>query len=160
MHGMVQGKIQIRNANFCRYVRSKLQYKSHLCNIKFVDHSDVVGAWRRCSNYIFIIDLTPGFNGLDKDNYKSRQHTFKFRDLVRLMSKFNYPSPYRIDITHNKGLLVLSGGNIQLCQSGMSLQTAINSGNTDVTLAAIFILNLIGFSSLHWPLLLKKLTMT
>ena len=28
-------------------------------------------ACRRCSNYIFILDLTPGFNGLDKDN--SRQ---------------------------------------------------------------------------------------
>ena len=31
---------------------------------KLVDHSDVVGAVpRRCSNYIFILDLTPDFNG-------------------------------------------------------------------------------------------------
>ena len=29
-----------------------------------VDHSDVVGA----SNYIFFLDLTPGFNILHKDN--------------------------------------------------------------------------------------------
>ena len=28
---------------------------------KILDHSDVVG-------YIFILDLTPGFNGLSKDN--------------------------------------------------------------------------------------------
>ena len=27
-------------------------------------------ACRRCSNYIFILDLTPGFNILHKDNYK------------------------------------------------------------------------------------------
>ena len=49
--------------------------------------SDVVGAFacRRCSNYIFILDLTPGFNGLGKDNYKMRQETFKLWDLVRLI---------------------------------------------------------------------------
>ena len=47
---------------------------------KFVDHSDVVGASpsRRCSNYIFILDLTPGFIGLGKDNFKTRRGTFKF----------------------------------------------------------------------------------
>ena len=49
---------------------------------KIVDHSDVVGA-ARCSNYIFILDLTPGFIGLGKDNCKTRREAFKFRDLVR-----------------------------------------------------------------------------
>ena len=33
-------------------------------------------ACRRCSNYIFIFYLTPGFNGLGKDNCKTRQETF------------------------------------------------------------------------------------
>ena len=42
-------------------------------------------ACRRCSNYIFILDLTLGFNGLSKDNYMVRRETFKFRDLVRLI---------------------------------------------------------------------------
>ena len=42
-------------------------------------------ACRRCSNYIFILDLTPGFNGLDKDNCKPRRETFKFGDLVPLV---------------------------------------------------------------------------
>ena len=42
-------------------------------------------ACRRCSNYIFIINLTPGFNGLGKDNYKMRWEAFKFWDLVRLI---------------------------------------------------------------------------
>ena len=30
-----------------------------------------------CSNYIFILDLTPGFNGLGKINRKTRRETFK-----------------------------------------------------------------------------------
>ena len=42
-------------------------------------------AWWRCSNYIFIIDLTPGFNGLGKDNWKTRREIFKLCDLVRLI---------------------------------------------------------------------------
>ena len=60
---------------------------------KIVDNSDVVGAaptsWsiacRRCSNYIFILNLTPGFNGLSEDNCKRIQETFKFWDLVWLI---------------------------------------------------------------------------
>ena len=39
----------------------------------------------RCSNYIFIIDLTPDLNGLGKDNCKTIQETFKFWNLVRLI---------------------------------------------------------------------------
>ena len=38
----------------------------------------VIIACRRFSNYIFIIDLTPGFNGLGKDNYKMRREKLKF----------------------------------------------------------------------------------
>ena len=52
----------------------------------FVDHPDVLGAaCRRCSNYIFILDLTPGFNGLRKDNCKARREWVKFWDLVRVI---------------------------------------------------------------------------
>ena len=39
----------------------------------------------RLSNYIFIIDLTPGFKGLGKDNRKTRRETFTSRELVRLL---------------------------------------------------------------------------
>ena len=42
-------------------------------------------ACRRCYNYIFILDLIPGFNGLDKDNCKTGQETFKVWDLVPLI---------------------------------------------------------------------------
>ena len=39
-----------------------------VCN-EIVDHSDVVGAAPTGANYIFILGLTPGFNGLCKDNW-------------------------------------------------------------------------------------------
>ena len=42
-------------------------------------------ACRHCSNYIFIIALTHGFNMLHKGNCKTRRETFKFGDLVRLI---------------------------------------------------------------------------
>ena len=42
-------------------------------------------ACRRCSNYIFVHTLTPGFNGLGKDSFKMRREAFKFWDLVRLI---------------------------------------------------------------------------
>ena len=45
-------------------------------------------ACRRCSNYIFIINLTPGFNGLGKDNCKTRWETLKFWNLVCLILVF------------------------------------------------------------------------
>ena len=56
----------------------------NLVGNKFADNSDVVGA-AACPNYIFILDLTPGFSALDKDNCKTRRETFKFWDLVCLI---------------------------------------------------------------------------
>ena len=40
-------------------------------------------ACQRCSNYIFILNLTLGFNGLGKNNYKMTREAYKFWDLVR-----------------------------------------------------------------------------
>ena len=56
---------------------------------KIVDRWDVVGstACRRCSNYIFILDLTPGFNIWHKDNCMARRQTFQFRDLVHFIKE-------------------------------------------------------------------------
>ena len=42
-------------------------------------------AYQRCSNYIFILHLTVGFNILCKENCKPRWETFKLWDLARLM---------------------------------------------------------------------------
>ena len=59
---------------------------SNLVGNKIVDNWDVVGASPvGAANYIFILDLTPGFNGLSKDNCKTRLETFKFWDLMRLI---------------------------------------------------------------------------
>ena len=45
-----------------------------------------IACWR-CSNYIFIRDLTHSFNGLGKDNCKTRWESFKFGDLGHLISE-------------------------------------------------------------------------
>ena len=54
---------------------------------KIDDRSNVVGALpvgtAQTTMYIFVLDLSPAFNGLDKDNCKTRRETFKFRELVR-----------------------------------------------------------------------------
>ena len=61
-----------------------LQYKSHM-NRQW-NYWSLRCSWsiacRHCSNYIFILDLTPGFNILHKDNCKMRRETFKFGYLV------------------------------------------------------------------------------
>ena len=42
-------------------------------------------ACRRCSIYIVILFLTPGFNRMGKDKCKTRWESFKFWDLVHLI---------------------------------------------------------------------------
>ena len=42
-------------------------------------------ACRRCSNYIFILDLTSSFKGFGKDSRKTLRESFKCWDLVRLI---------------------------------------------------------------------------
>ena len=42
---------------------------SRILDSKIVDHS---------AHYIFILDLTAGFSGVSKDNYKTQPETFKF----------------------------------------------------------------------------------
>ena len=57
----------------------------------FIYNSDKFGriqllsVCRRCSNYIFILDLTPDFNELGNDNCKTRRETFEFSDFVRFI---------------------------------------------------------------------------
>ena len=41
--------------------------------------SNISYTCRRCSNYIFILDLTPGFIGLSKDNCKTEREYFGIR---------------------------------------------------------------------------------
>ena len=59
-------------------IPSSLLYKSHFS--RQLKCWSLRCSWsiacRRCSNYIFILSLTPGFNGLGKDNYKMRREAF------------------------------------------------------------------------------------
>ena len=50
----------------------RLKYRK-VSNIRrtYVGNKIVDYSCRRCSNYIFILNLTPGFNGLGKENYKT-----------------------------------------------------------------------------------------
>ena len=47
--------------------------------------NEIVDHCRRCSNYIFIVDSIPDFNGLGKDKCKTRQETVKVEYSVRLI---------------------------------------------------------------------------
>ena len=53
---------------------------------------------RRCSNYIFIFDLIPGFNILHKD-YNMRRETFKFWNLVRFILEIWWYFTWNITVT-------------------------------------------------------------
>ena len=73
-----------------------LQYKSHLCGVS--NCWSLRCSWsiacRRCSNYIFIFDLTTGFSRLGKDKCKTRRETFNFWELVRLILEiWRYTKP-------------------------------------------------------------------
>ena len=63
-----------------RLYRKTSDISRTLIGNKIVDNSDVVGASPvgAAPNYIFILNLTPGFNGFSKDNCKRIQETFKF----------------------------------------------------------------------------------
>ena len=79
-------KFMLRCSNSYHY-ESNLSYKANLskqCNCWSLRCSWSI-ACQRCSNYIFITDLTPGFNGLDKENCKTGRETFKLLYLVRLI---------------------------------------------------------------------------
>ena len=68
-------------------ISSNLYYKFHLgrqWNCWSARRSWSI-ACRRCSNYIFILDSTPGFNVLGRGNCKTKQDTFECWDLVRLI---------------------------------------------------------------------------
>ena len=68
------------------YIPSSLEYMTTLS--RQLNYWSLRCSWsitcRRCSTYIFIYDLTPGLNGLGKDNCRARQESFRFWDLVRL----------------------------------------------------------------------------
>ena len=80
--------LQFRNNTVLDYILIYLQTSKisrTLVGNNIIDHSDVVGACRRCSNYIFIPGVTPGFNGSGKNNCQVSREAFEFWDLVPLI---------------------------------------------------------------------------
>ena len=106
-----------------------LQYKLHLSRLQTcwsLRCSQSI-TWQCCFSYILIPGLTPGFNGLGKDNCKVRQETFKFigfgasyirgltvyYGLLIIIVFLSYPH-IEISYTGKKALFILrkSQGNI------------------------------------------------
>ena len=63
----------------------RITFTSGPAVISYRPVSNIRRACRRCSNYIFILDLTLGFIGWGKDNCKLRREAFTFGELVRLI---------------------------------------------------------------------------
>ena len=53
---------------------------------------------RRCSNNIFIVDLTPDFNGLGRDNWKTKREPLKFWDLLCHIFYSNFEKTFEPDV--------------------------------------------------------------
>ena len=98
------------------FVPSSLYHKMRLC--RQLNCWSIICSWsiacRRCSNYIFILHLSPGFNMLHKDNCKPIREAFQFLDLVSYIRDFTvYWFPvtqipqYTIPISNSAPLCVL-----------------------------------------------------
>ena len=68
-----------------------LIFKTKILNAVIETHTvKPLIACQGCSNYIFSLDLTPGFNGLGKDSCDVRWESFKCWDLVWLILEFSW----------------------------------------------------------------------
>ena len=75
--------------------RKGVKYQSTVKSLYNLHLSRQWNCWSlrwRCSIYIFIIDLTPGFNWLGKGNCKTRGETFRFRHLLLVLEVWRQSS--------------------------------------------------------------------
>ena len=77
-----------------------------------------------CQNVIFILNLTPGFNGLAKGNCKTRWQSLKFPDLVCLILEI-----LRYIYNIGSDLLWLNHCGLVMPYGDIGLQVNIGSGN-------------------------------
>ena len=90
-------RIKIRGVHLLVWFRSIHQNNRQASNIKhtlgnkIVDHKDVVGASPVGTAPITssILNLTPGFNGLGKDNCKTERET-RIASVIYLLSQFQW----------------------------------------------------------------------
>ena len=77
MLGLRTALTTYRQVSNIRHLNRQLNCRSLRCSWSI--------ACRRCTNCIFILDLTPGFKALGKYNFKARWESYTFRNLVRLI---------------------------------------------------------------------------
>ena len=79
--------MEVSKSHWISIYRQVSNIRHTLVGNKIVHHSDVVGASPTgdAPTTSSFSTLTPGFNGLGKDNCQTRRETFKFGDLVRLI---------------------------------------------------------------------------
>ena len=100
-------------------------------------------ACRRCSNYIFILDLTPDFNWLYTDSCKTRRESYKFWCLVCLVLQFwRYACLYSavLRIYYPSGIL----WSIHPCSSGLLQWHWVDCAKRNIILVVFHIQHLTG----------------
>ena len=88
-------------------VLSNLWYKVQLSwqwNCRLLRYSWNIACWH-CSNFVFILNLTPGFSGLGKDNCKWNQKHLSFG--ICCVSYIRGLTVYRIQYAHSLLCFVL-----------------------------------------------------
>ena len=134
-------------------LKKSLKFKlpiNQTCNISrtlvgntILDRSAVVGA-SRYFNYIFILYLTPGFNGLDKDSCKTRRETFK---VWHLMS------------SHIRGLLVNACLTLNLpggCMTWLCVSIVLMNNPLSWQFRIYIFIHMGKFRCLYWCWLRKE----
>ena len=76
---------QVKDPNNSTVIRSPQMLSKNMLKLPSnLKYTHLSRQWN-CSNYIFILHLTSGFNGLGTYNWKTRQETFNLGDLVHLI---------------------------------------------------------------------------
>ena len=124
--------IMIWNKSYLFRLTSNLYYKSHLSRQQ--NCRPIRCSWsivcRRCSNHILILDLTPDFYRLGKDNCKTRLETFSFGDLVRLIFEvwwYIITEPYMMT-SSNGNIFRVTGGALMFSLICARIHGWVNAG--------------------------------
>ena len=93
-----------------------------------------LSANRRCSNYIFILDLTPGLNRLGRNNCETWREIFSFWDSVRLLEVWRYEAgAWRV----KNWLRVLTLADASIVEATRSVLAGVAFYNTSSSLLGV-----------------------
>ena len=105
---------------------TEMSYRQ-ISNISHTSVGNAIVYCRRCFKYTFILDLTPGLNGSDKNNCESRRETFKCWDLVCpiLDTWLYYETNQQMDDPRIEELSDLNSLNISRQQDSWGISQAL-----------------------------------